>query len=107
MLGLPGLLNQTVSIYNATGQDRHGDGAFGVATNVKARMVPKSRTILQPNGTVVQIDALCYVKPETNVNINDKLIYDSNTYKVTGKDAEVNRNGSTHHWTLKLALWRT
>lgn len=106
MFGFPALLNQTVTIYNQNSQNRHGEDAYSAGAEVKARFVPKTRTILQPNGVVIQTDGVCYVKPETVVAVNDKITFGGATYKVVGKDAGVNRDGSTHHWTLKVALWR-
>lgn len=100
------LLNQTISIYNKSSYDEYGRLTVGSATSVKARFQPQTKRILAPNGDVLTISAIAYVPSDTTVNTDDKIVYDSNTYKVITKYPTPNGKGNTHFIKLELIKWQ-
>lgn len=101
------LLNQTISIYNKTGLDVTGREVTSAATSVKANFQRSNKNIMLPNGTVVQIEALIFVKPSVTVNNGDRVSYSGVDYKVVGKHHRIGRTGAVHHLELDVIKWQT
>lgn len=103
---IAGLLNQVITIYPETSYNSQGREVVGTGVTVKARIQPKQKTRLKPNGEVQVIDAKAYVLPSITVNIDDRVDYGSFKYKVVSKYPVPDGLGNTDHIELELALWQ-
>lgn len=105
-MSIYGLLNQTLIIYGKSSYDEYGRPQVGSGTSIKARVQAKTTRKILANGDIVTIDAIAYVPQDTSVNTDDKVSFDSNTYKVFGKYPVADRVGDTHHIKLELMKWQ-
>lgn len=106
-MSLASLFNQSVTLYNRSSYNSEGTEVLGATSTIKARVQEVSKRKLMPNGSVLIIDALCYVSPSVTVNTDDKLAYNSTNYKVIGKSVAVDGQGNVNHYKLELVKWRT
>lgn len=100
------LMNQRITVATRTGYDGEGAEVFGGNTVVQARVQQTSRRKLLPNGSVITIDAIVYVPPETTIETNDKVTYSSVAYKVLSKYTAVDGSGNADHLKLELVKWQ-
>ena len=96
-MSINGLLNQTIIITTKTGYDAYGRETTSGNTPIQARFQKKTKQKLLPNGSLITIEAVCYVPADTTVAIDDKITYQSISYKVYGIYAAVDGNGVTNH----------
>lgn len=101
-----GFLNQDATVYNQSSLDRYGRENFGSGTSIKCRFERKKKAKLMPSGETQIIDGIVYCKPDITVNVDDKLTFDSNNYKVLNKESVVVGNGTTHHLELEVIKWQ-
>ena len=104
-MSINSLLNQTITHYPNAGKDRYGRDLDGSGTSYNARFQYASDERILPNGQVVTIDAIVYVAPDVTVNVDDRIDYGGERYRVHGKSTPVDMNGNTHHIKLKLTKW--
>lgn len=102
-MALPNLLNQTVSVYPRASYDSYGREVLGSAVSYKARVQEVTKTIQQPNGQIIAVDAIAYLNANPTISINDKVSFNSTTYKVVGKSTAIDGQGNTNHVKLMLA----
>lgn len=105
-MSIGNLLNQTIVIYGKSSYDGYGRPSLGSGTNVNARFQPKQKRKLLPNGDVMTVDAMAYVPADTVVVTDDKVTYDSITYKVTDLYKTPDGKGNTHFIRLELKKWQ-
>lgn len=103
---ITGLLNQTITVYTKSSYNSEGREVVGSGTSVKARVQPKIKRRLMPNGSVVNIDALAYVASGSTIDTDDRVDLGSDKYKVLGKYAVPGADGNTDHIELELIKWR-
>lgn len=102
---ISGLLNQTGQIAVRTTRDRHGQLTYAAAADVAMRFEQTNRTIQTPENEKEPIDAVVFVGPTVSVELGDKVIYNSVSYKVMRKSTVPGRDGSTHHLELLVQKW--
>lgn len=106
-MSLAGLLNQTITIYTKSGYNAYGrESVSDVGNQIKARFQPKTKRVLEANGQVLKIDAICFVAATVSVNSDDKVAYGSEKYKVLAVYPVPGANGETHHKELQLIKWQ-
>lgn len=101
-----GLLNQTISIYPKGYYNAQGREVVGTAISVKSRVQIQRKIAFLPNNATLTIDAVAYVPPSTNVEIDYRVDYDGVKYKVHGKYKVIDDIGNVHHIKLELLKWR-
>ena len=107
-MSLPtGLLNQTITIYGKTSYTAQGREVVGAGTSIQARFQAKQKNVMSPTGAIITIAATAYVAADTVVAIDDRVIYDSQTYKVYSKYKVADGQGNINHIKLDLLLWQT
>lgn len=104
-MSLAGLLNQTITIYNASGRNAYGRLSMGSGANTSARFQAHQKRILLPNGEMQTIEATAYVLPSVSVTEGDKVAYNGKNYKVIAKYATPDGDGVTNHLRLELVQW--
>lgn len=105
-MAISGLLNQTVSIKNASGtRDLHGKRALGTAFSVSARFERTYKTIVTEDREKEPIHGVVFVPTGTSVSVGDKIVYGTDEYRVINRLDHVGRNGSIHHIELLVQLW--
>lgn len=104
-MSIASLLNQTITLYSQSGYDEFGDPSFGDGSSVAARFEAATKRILLPNGQTLTIDAEAFVKSSVTVATEDKVLYDSNYYKVVDIFKVPDAVGNTHHKELRLIKW--
>lgn len=105
-MSLTGLLNQTISLYSKSGYDRYGRETVGSSTDYYARAEQVSKSKLLPNGQMINVSLIVYIKPSVTININDKITYDSVDYKVFSVSKPVDGSGVLHHTKLECIKWQ-
>lgn len=104
-MSINGLLNQTITITTKTGYNEYGRETTSGATSVQSRFQKTTKQKLLANGSLVTIEAICYVPSDTTVAIDDKVTYGGVDYKVYGIYAAVDGAGDTNHLKLELTKW--
>lgn len=107
MSQISGLLNQTADISHKSYFDDYGKTVYSPEQSVACRFQHKTRRRLLPNGSIQTIEAIAYVPATTFVEVDDKLVYLDQTYKVTSKEDAVDATGRVDHIKLELAKWQT
>lgn len=105
-MSITGLLNQTITIATKSGYDKYGRENVDAPTTVKARFQRTTKQKLSPNGSLITIDGIVYVSPDTTVAIDDKITFDGADYKVHGIYAAVDGTGDTNHLKLEVIKWK-
>lgn len=101
-MSLPQLLNQTIVVYNKASYDPYGREVLGSGQNVLARFQRVTKSRFLPNQQVVTIDAIAYIDGEASINVNDKVTYAGENFKVHGKSIAVDGQGNFHHTKVEL-----
>lgn len=101
------LLNQTIVVYPKSSYSAQGREIVGGATNVRARVQAKNKNVMTPTGAILTIEAVVYILPTASVNVEDKVTYSGQTYKVYSKYPAVDGQGETNHYKLELIRWQT
>jgi len=78
---------------------------IGDGTDYNARFKKISKTKLLPNGQVLMITGLMHAKADLDININDRVDFGDDYYKVWGKTEPVGGQGNVHHLRLELIKW--
>lgn len=104
-MSLKGLLNQDITIYVKTALNKYGRESYNAGTSAKARVQLTNKTRLLPNQQTVIVTAIVYVEPSVSVNTGDKIVFNSEDYKVYGKYSAVDGSGNTNHLKLELTKW--
>ncbi|MBU1110785.1 hypothetical protein KKB83_04155 [Patescibacteria group bacterium] len=100
-----GFFNQTITVATKTANNRYGRATFGTGTDQNARFQKKNKEKLLPNGQLVTIEAIVYCKGSLSININDKITYGSDNYKVYSKSEAIDGEGNINHLKLELIKW--
>ncbi|HYD35553.1 MAG TPA: hypothetical protein VD999_05775 [Vitreimonas sp.] len=100
------LQNQTVTLYSKSSLDRYGREAFGATRTYKVRIQEVSKSKFLGNGQVVPVLAIAYFAPEVTINVDDRVDYGSNNYKVFGKNVAYGADGTAHHIKVELIKWQ-
>lgn len=101
------LFNQSVTLYTTSSYTEFGRERLSAGTICKVRFQPTTKTMLLPNGTVKQVDAIVYFAPDVEIEVEDKVRYSGVDYKVVGKSEGVDGQGNTNHIKVQLAVWPT
>lgn len=105
-MSINGLLNQQITIASKTGYNAYGRETVGTGATVQARFQKKTKQKLLPNGSVIVIEAICYVPSDTTIVVDDKITYGGVDYKVFGIYQAVDGSGDTNHLKLELIKWK-
>lgn len=105
-MSLAGLMNQTITVYQKTGFDKFGRAVTPTPATEKARFQKTTKQRVLPNNTIVIISAIAYVMPDSVANVDDKITYGSDSYKVYSKYEAVDGAGTTNHYKLELTKWQ-
>ena len=105
-MSINGLLNQQITIASKTGYNEYGRETVGTTATVQSRFQKKTKQKLLPNGSVIMIEAICYVPSDTTVVIDDKVSFGDIDYKVFGIYQAVDGSGNTDHLKLELIKWK-
>lgn len=101
-----GLLNQTLTLYTRSARGGDGRPTFNAGTSIKARLQPKTKRKLMPNGDVLTIDGMAFVGSDVTINSDDKITFGGVTYRVLEVYPVPGANGSTHHKEVNLVKWQ-
>lgn len=104
-MSIKSLLNQSLTKYIKTGYSADGRVSFSASSTIKARIEPKQKRVLQPDGSILVSDAVAMVLPDVSINTDDKLSYNGVDYKVIDIFEVPGETGDTHHKELKLQKW--
>ncbi len=100
------LTNQSITIYPKSGFDKFGRAVTTTGVSEKARVQKTTKQRLLPNNTLVVIEAVAYVRQDSVANVDDRIDYDSQKYKVYGKYEAKDGAGVTSHYKLELVKWQ-
>lgn len=106
-MSILGLFNQSIVIYPKTGYDKFGKPTASTSATVSARVQRTTKQRLLPNNSLVVILAIAYVPATTVVNVDDRVTYLGNDYKVFALSEATQGNGTVHHIKLELSKWQT
>lgn len=104
-------LTENATIYPRTGTDDYSKPTYGAGVATKCRVVLKGSTkygSLAGRGDaseLVTINAVARLPIGTSFNVGDKLVHDSNTYKIVGKRQTPNHSGQIFALNAELSLW--
>jgi hypothetical protein len=104
-MSLNGLLNQTITLSNASSYDGFGREVVGASTLVQSRFQKTTKQKLLPNGSLITIEAIAYVPANTTVAVDAKVSYADIDYKVYGIYNAVDGTGHLNHLKLELVKW--
>ena len=105
-MSIAGLLNQSITVYGKSSYNSEGREVVGSGTSISARVQPKTKRKLLPNGSVINIDAIAFVASDASIDTDDRVDLGSDKYKVLSKYAVPGADGTTHHIELELIKWR-
>jgi len=105
-MSINGLLNQQITIASKTGYNAYGRETVSTTVTVQARFQKQTKQKLLPNGSVIMIEAICYVPSDTTVVVDDKISFSDVDYKVFGIYSAVDGSGDTNHLKLELVKWK-
>jgi hypothetical protein len=105
-MSLAGLFNQTIVIYDKSNYDKHGREVLGAGIEVDCRVQRLTDQRLLPNGQLIQLLAVVYLPADTDIDVDDKVTYDSVDYKVYSKSYAVDGQGDTNHIKVELTKWQ-
>ena len=100
------MLNQTVTLYARTSYDKYGKVVVGAGTDYPARFQEETKDVLGANGDVIHVVGTVYVNPSVTVEVNDKITYSGNNFRVFQKYSAVDGAGVTNHIRLELIKWQ-
>lgn len=106
-MSFTGLLNQTLSLNTVTTKDRYGRENYSTASDIECRFQKSNKVVLKSNGETQAIDAIIFVNSDCTVNVDDKVTYSNDDYKVVNKNSVAGRNGSIHHIELQVIKWQS
>lgn len=101
-MSLPQLLNQLITVYTKSSYSPDGREVLGSGVTKKARFQRVTKSRFLPNQQVVTIDAIAYLEGDASINVNDKVTYSGNNFKVHGKSVAVDGQGNFHHTKVEL-----
>lgn len=104
-MSIDSLLNQTITHYAHSSYGKNGRESFSTGSSIRARLQPKTKRILGPDGTVLTINAIAFISKNNTVNTNDKITYGTTVYKVADVYPVPDDMGETDHIELRLILW--
>lgn len=105
-MAIEGLLNQTITLYGKSSYNAEGREVVGSGTSVSARIQPKTKRRLLPDGSVITVDAVVFVASSVTINTDDRIAYGGDQYKVLAVYPVPGGDGSTHHKEVELIKWR-
>lgn len=102
-----GLLNQSASFEAQTGKDKNGVASYAAPVSTHVRFEPVSKSVMTATNERVPIDGVVFCAADLSVTVGDRMICQSQKYKVVKRAAVPGANGRTHHIELMVQLWRT
>jgi hypothetical protein len=106
-MSFTGLLNQTATIANRSGHSADGRESVGAGTSAQCRAEEMTKMRLTPTGEPVRIDILFFFPSGTTVNVDDRITYNSTTYKAITKSVLVDGRGNTRHLQVEAQRWQS
>jgi len=103
---LNNLMHQSVIKHVKTGYDAQGRETTGVTSTLVCRFVEQPKSRLLPNQQIQVIDATMYIDGGAEIEINDKVVYEGNNYKVHAVIPNRGRRGTVHHTTCELIKYQ-
>lgn len=100
------LLNQTIVVYSKTSYNAQGREVVGSGVSVSARVQMVTKNVTTPTGAILTIIAKVFVGPDASVNVDDKITFSGQNFKVYNKYPSVGRLGQVHHYELQLIKWQ-
>lgn len=104
-MSIKGFFNQEVTLYPKSSRNRYGRVVIGDGTDYNARFQKVSKTKLLPNGQVVLVTGVMYAKEDLDIDLNDRVDYGDDYYKVWGRTESIDGQGNIHHLKLELIKW--
>ena len=101
------LLNQVVNIYPLVRFDEYGKEVEGTPVQYKARFQRVSKTKMLPTGQLTTIDGIVYIAGDPDVDLNYRVNYGTDRYKVFSKTTQIDGQGNVDHIKLELIKWLT
>lgn len=100
------LFNQSITLYRKASYNTDGRPNVGTGVSHIARVQPVTKNRLMPNGEMIQVVAICYLKANVTVAVDDKVTFSSHDYKIFTKSIAVDGRGNTNHIKLELIEWK-
>lgn len=101
-------MRQTAQFYpRVLEKDRYGKEVWRSPSDVKVRWQSVTKTRMQPNGEVTQINGVVMAGPDSDPTpfLDQRIDFRGATYRVTSYNERVNGRGEVNHYTLEVALW--
>jgi hypothetical protein len=102
-----GLLNQAITVQVKTSYGADGKEVVGSAVSERARVMYKRRNIHTAKGGLLTIDAIADLQPNTVADIDSRITYAGQTFKVHSKYPAVDGLGNVSHNIVELIRWQT
>lgn len=99
------LLQQTCTISVAGAQDRFGKKGFSDGVDYACRFQQTSRIMRKPNGEKAPIVGIIWLASTALVNIDDKLEFLGDPYRVMMISPMIDGTGATRHLELMVSNW--
>lgn len=100
------LLNQNMTVYNKTTNNRYGRENHGAGTTAKCRFQEKDITKLMPNGDSITLSGLIFAEPDLTISNNDRVTYNSVDYRVHAVAKSAGFTGAIDHLEIEVSLWQ-
>lgn len=104
-MAIANLLNQSVTIYAKAVRNRYGKTTFDSGTLYAARFEQTNKTISTVQSDKEPIDGVVFLNSDCVVDVGDKVVYNSQDYRVLRRSNVPGANGKTHHVELMVQLW--
>lgn len=104
-MSISNLLNQTITLTAQGEQDKFGKASFSSGTDYNARFERTNKTIHTKENTVEPIDGVVFLSSDVTVSLGDRIVYDSQTYRVMKISEPPIGNGVIHHKELLVQEW--
>jgi hypothetical protein len=101
------LLRQTCVVYTAGAQDRFGKNEYGTGVSYACRFQSTSRIIKDQKGEKTPIVAVFTLAASAVVSINDKVVFNGESYRVMMFDPAIDGRGITRHYKMSVSRWNS
>ncbi len=106
-MSITNLLAQTATIYPKSGYNKFGRDTSGAGTLVRCRFQNVTKTKLQPDQSVIVLVGTFYFDGSVTINTEDRILYNSLSYKVFTVNDSVDGRGRTRLIRVDVQKWQT
>lgn len=96
------LLNQTITRYAKTGYSADGRRTTSLGVDESARVEIKQKRRMLPNGSMITVDGVAFLKSTSSMTDDDRFVYDGIEYRVFSISKIPGANGNTDHIEIEF-----